>query len=396
MAKRFLFFAVFIYLGFSMAYSQFQKFEYGIISWYGDDFAGKTTASGDQYDPDKMTAAHKIFPFGTLIEVENLENGRKVTLKINDRGPYAANRVLDVSKKAADDLGFLKKGTVYARITLIKLGDNKVKDILPPSTIASSESNASSAAVSSNEMLQEALAPTNKEPQYKIVITTNMIEVYSTNQLVQTNFVAVPITNVINVEPYEEKIVENNLSDSNQNSFVMDTNSLKPDDQFIMEEPPVITPPVTTPSLTTPIPVLETSKTNEVKTKEPEKVYYTEKEVTPETLLSNETAIQIEDNEPANKRVFKDGVMIEKVGDEENGGSYLVQAGAFHKEFQALKLYDILKKKKYDVFTTENTVKGKKWIRVRIGYFNSISDAKDVFEELKKLKINALVIRARK
>jgi cell division septation protein DedD len=180
-----------------------------------------------------------------------------------------------------------------------------------------------------------------------------------------TNNVAVPVTNILNIEPYEDKIVEADLTASNSNAFSgaqLPTNS----DEFVMDET----------SLKTPEPALE--KEDNTGTN----VTFTEKEV------GNEPEKSVNTNIP--------GMMVEKSNPEESGNSFIVQAGAFTSETAAMKLYDLLKKKKYDVFTTENTVKGKKWIRVKIGYFNSISEARSVSDELKNLKINALVLKGKK
>ena len=88
----------------------------GKASWYGPNFHGGKTASGEKFDQHSNTAAHPTLPLGTPIEVTNLENGRKTTLTVNDRGPHKKGRVLDVSKKGAQDLGFVSDGTAPVRI----------------------------------------------------------------------------------------------------------------------------------------------------------------------------------------------------------------------------------------------------------------------------------------
>jgi len=87
--------------------------EQGEASWYGgngDGFAGEVTANGEIYDPGALTCAHRTLPFGTLVEVENLGNGRRVILRVNDRGPFARGRILDMSKRAAKELDLLQPG----------------------------------------------------------------------------------------------------------------------------------------------------------------------------------------------------------------------------------------------------------------------------------------------
>ncbi len=91
----------------------------GAASWYGAKFHGRTTASGEPYDMYAMTAAHPNLPFGTKVQVTNLENGRSVVLRINDRGPFAKRRIIDVSRHAAEHLGFLGDGLARVRVEVI-------------------------------------------------------------------------------------------------------------------------------------------------------------------------------------------------------------------------------------------------------------------------------------
>lgn len=86
-------------------------------SWYGEWFRGKPTASGEPFNPDAMTAAHKTLPFGTMLTVTNPSNGLTVTVRVNDRGPYIEGRSLDVSEGAARALGMLDKGVVELQVT---------------------------------------------------------------------------------------------------------------------------------------------------------------------------------------------------------------------------------------------------------------------------------------
>ena len=95
--------------------------EEGIASWYGPGFHGKRTANGETYDMYAMTAAHRILPLGTIVRVTNKSNGRSLVLRINDRGPFADDRVIDLSRAAADKLDVVTKGTAPVRI--VALGD---------------------------------------------------------------------------------------------------------------------------------------------------------------------------------------------------------------------------------------------------------------------------------
>ncbi len=93
--------------------------ERGIASWYGNKFHGRPTSSQEPYDMFRMTAAHKSLPLPTYVEVRNLENGRKVIVKVNDRGPFHQNRIIDLSYVAAAKLGITAKGTGLVEIRAI-------------------------------------------------------------------------------------------------------------------------------------------------------------------------------------------------------------------------------------------------------------------------------------
>ena len=92
----------------------------GHASWYGDEFARRPTASGERFDPDKFTGAHRTLPLGCKVRVTNLVNGRSVLVTINDRGPYARRRAIDLSYGAARALGMLRRGVTRVRIEPIE------------------------------------------------------------------------------------------------------------------------------------------------------------------------------------------------------------------------------------------------------------------------------------
>jgi len=94
--------------------------EEGIASWYGEPFHGRRTASGETYDMEAPTAAHRTLPFGTVVRVENLETGRSTTLTINDRGPYVSGRTIDVSRRGARELDMLGSGIAPVRVTVLQ------------------------------------------------------------------------------------------------------------------------------------------------------------------------------------------------------------------------------------------------------------------------------------
>jgi rare lipoprotein A len=93
----------------------------GVASWYGEDYHGRTTASGETYDMEAMTAAHRTLPFGTRVRVLNRDNGRTVEVRINDRGPFIGGRIIDLSRRAARDLGMMESGIASARITIVAM-----------------------------------------------------------------------------------------------------------------------------------------------------------------------------------------------------------------------------------------------------------------------------------
>ncbi len=92
--------------------------EEGIISYYADKFDGRRTASGARFDKNAFTAAHRSLPFGTKVEVTNLDNGKSVLVQINDRGPYSEARILDLSPAAARKIGLIGRGTVKAKVVV--------------------------------------------------------------------------------------------------------------------------------------------------------------------------------------------------------------------------------------------------------------------------------------
>jgi rare lipoprotein A len=115
--------------------------EEGIASWYGPGFHGGSTANGERYDQDDLTAAHRTLPMPSWVEVENLDNGRKLTVRINDRGPFAKGRIIDLSRKAAQLLGVDRAGTARVRLRRVfpdRLEDQKAPP-LPPVVVATAQ-----------------------------------------------------------------------------------------------------------------------------------------------------------------------------------------------------------------------------------------------------------------
>jgi rare lipoprotein A len=99
-------------------------FQHGIASWYGPGFDGKKTSSGEIYDMHSLTAAHNILPLNTLVRVTNLSNNKDVVVRINDRGPFVRDRVVDLSLAAAQRIGMVAPGTTPVRISVIGPADS--------------------------------------------------------------------------------------------------------------------------------------------------------------------------------------------------------------------------------------------------------------------------------
>ena len=98
---------------------------HGIASWYGQEFAGRTTANGEIFDPLLYTAAHRTLPFGTVIDVQNPKTQQTVRVRINDRGPYIGGRMIDLSYAAAQQIGLIEPGSGEVNLTVVKLGNGE-------------------------------------------------------------------------------------------------------------------------------------------------------------------------------------------------------------------------------------------------------------------------------
>jgi rare lipoprotein A len=94
----------------------------GLASWYGSAFAGRRTANGERFDPGALTAAHKTLPFGTWVDVRRVDTGRSVRVRITDRGPngHAANRIIDLSRRAAEELDLVRAGVTRVELRVVR------------------------------------------------------------------------------------------------------------------------------------------------------------------------------------------------------------------------------------------------------------------------------------
>ncbi len=121
MKKRFFLTMLFILCTFNFLLLAEDMIGYDVFaSYYGEPFHGRPTASGEIFDMNAYTAAHKTLPFGTMLEVTNLENGKKVVVRVNDRGPFVGNREIDLSRAAAEMLGMIGQG--IARVAIKRVG----------------------------------------------------------------------------------------------------------------------------------------------------------------------------------------------------------------------------------------------------------------------------------
>jgi rare lipoprotein A len=114
-------------------YSPHEDYNYdetGIASWYGQDFHGGRTANGEIFNKDELTAAHKTLPLPTLARVTNLENGKSIVVRINDRGPFSGARLIDVSQRAAQLLGFEQQGTAEVRVQVLADESKAIADAM--------------------------------------------------------------------------------------------------------------------------------------------------------------------------------------------------------------------------------------------------------------------------
>ena len=103
----------------------------GVASWYGEEFAGRTTANGEIFDPNQLTAAHRTLPFGTVLEITNPKTKQTVRVRVNDRGPYIGGRVIDLSYAAAQKIGLIEPGIGEVQIAIVRVGSGDREPPVP-------------------------------------------------------------------------------------------------------------------------------------------------------------------------------------------------------------------------------------------------------------------------
>ena len=137
--------------------------EVGMASWYGDDFHNKRTANGETYDMRAITAAHRTLPLPSIVRVTNLENGKSIIARVNDRGPYVKNRIIDVSQKGAELLGYRQNGIAKVKVEVLEKESKAIKEAMLSKNSTSKTYN--------NAINYSLVQNTNSTPKYTAEIT---------------------------------------------------------------------------------------------------------------------------------------------------------------------------------------------------------------------------------
>lgn len=135
--------------------------ETGIASWYGSNFHGKKTANGEIYDMNAISAAHRTLPLPSMVRVVNLQNGRAIIVRVNDRGPFARNRIIDLSRRTAQLLGFKRLGTAPVRVEIMAAESRRLAAAAQRSIVADG---AGAAAAQADRVVVETLPPPGNAP----------------------------------------------------------------------------------------------------------------------------------------------------------------------------------------------------------------------------------------
>ena len=167
--------------------------ERGNASYYADKLHGRPTASGEIYDKNAFTTAHKTIPFGTIVKITNLENGKSINLKVNDRGPFHPDKMVDISRAAAEYLDIIKQGVVPVELEI--LGDDAI--VLPSQTTASNQNNT---AVDFNA---PAVARNQQTQNNTVVNTVPQTQPYSAPQNKRTRSITKPLPATSNLKTVE-------------------------------------------------------------------------------------------------------------------------------------------------------------------------------------------------
>ena len=146
--------------------------ETGIASWYGADFHNRATANGETYNMDLVTAAHRTLPLPSMVQVTNLENGRSLKVRVNDRGPFARGRIIDMSKRGAELLGFKQQGTAKVRVEILAEESRQLAGVSPGEALPPT----SKPVVLASTAAATHPLPTATVPAAEPVVTTELVE----------------------------------------------------------------------------------------------------------------------------------------------------------------------------------------------------------------------------
>jgi rare lipoprotein A len=144
----------------------------GMASWYGEEFQGHYTANGEVFDLNEISAAHTTLPLPSIVEVTNLENNRALRIRVNDRGPFAKGRIIDLSRRAAQLLGFERVGTAMVRVRVLKDESIHAAALAQRGLISDDEEPVAAIAATESAPVQTAAAPLHQffvvAPDYRV------------------------------------------------------------------------------------------------------------------------------------------------------------------------------------------------------------------------------------
>jgi len=195
--------------------------EKGIASWYGTKFHGRRTSSGETYDMYAMTAAHKSLPLPTYVEVTNLKNGKQIIVKVNDRGPFHDNRIIDLSYTAATKLDIVKNGTGLVEIRVVGPGQTVSVDIAKGAPVVSTPTVknedgfyiqvGSFSNLTNAEGLKQKLAPIGKDKIIinEVIVSGNTLYRVRIGPLTDIDQADAIVSNLTNYDVNEHRIVTN-------------------------------------------------------------------------------------------------------------------------------------------------------------------------------------------
>jgi len=174
--------------------------EHGLASWYGQEFAGRTTANGEIFDPLLLTAAHRTLPFGTIVDVKNPKTGQTARVRINDRGPYINNRIIDLSYAAAQQIGLTEGAGGEVDLTVVKVGKGEREP--PAPLVVTIPDNQISAVAPSTPAPAPAPTPTAEVPP-PVPVTVENIQVQEEHHGVETRKQVAPGGRSVEVVPVQ-------------------------------------------------------------------------------------------------------------------------------------------------------------------------------------------------